>query len=124
MKSKAQLEKSIFKNPDDATAHRAYADWLTQQGDPRGEFIRVQLELERSRTARSRTEQTGSTPPGDAEKNMVATGSVTLRRSCWINTDWLKFVPGWSGAPARRHGKENTSLTLGEAGSRNFTYPR
>jgi uncharacterized protein (TIGR02996 family) len=40
------LEKALVKNPDDLGAHAAYADWLTQQGDPRGEFIQVQLALE------------------------------------------------------------------------------
>jgi len=40
------LEKAIFGNPDDLGAHAAYADWLIEQGDPRGEFIQVQLALE------------------------------------------------------------------------------
>src|SRR5262245_27701685 len=41
-----ELEKAIADNPTDVAAHAAYADYLTQQGDPRGEFIRVQLALE------------------------------------------------------------------------------
>jgi uncharacterized protein (TIGR02996 family) len=40
------LENAIFANPDDLAPYAAYADWLTQQGDPRGEFIQVQLALE------------------------------------------------------------------------------
>jgi uncharacterized protein (TIGR02996 family) len=40
------LEKAIAADPDDLAAHAAYADWLSQQGDPRGEFIQVQLALE------------------------------------------------------------------------------
>jgi uncharacterized protein (TIGR02996 family) len=40
------LENALCANPDDLAAHAAYADWLTQQGDPRGEFIQVQLALE------------------------------------------------------------------------------
>lgn len=40
------LEQAILNDPDDVAAHAAYADWLTQQGDPRGEFIHVQLALE------------------------------------------------------------------------------
>src|SRR5262249_42799596 len=40
------LENAIFANPDDMGAHAAYADWLIEQGDPRGEFIQVQLALE------------------------------------------------------------------------------
>lgn len=33
-------------NPDDVAAWSAYADFLTEKGDPRGEFMRVQLALE------------------------------------------------------------------------------
>jgi uncharacterized protein (TIGR02996 family) len=40
------LEKAIAHDFDDLGAHAAYADTLTQQGDPRGEFIQVQLALE------------------------------------------------------------------------------
>ena len=37
------LEKAIMEDPDDLAAHAAYADWLSQEGDPRGEFMQVQL---------------------------------------------------------------------------------
>ncbi len=40
------LERAILEDPDDLAGHAAYADWLTEQGDPRGEFIHVQLALE------------------------------------------------------------------------------
>jgi uncharacterized protein (TIGR02996 family) len=40
------LEASLVENPDDLAAHSAYADYLMEQGDPRGEFIQVQLALE------------------------------------------------------------------------------
>jgi uncharacterized protein (TIGR02996 family) len=40
------FERAIAENPEDAAPYAAYADWLTEQGDPRGEFIRVQLALE------------------------------------------------------------------------------
>jgi uncharacterized protein (TIGR02996 family) len=40
------LEAAIAENFDDLAAHAAYADLLTEQGDPRGEFIQVQLALE------------------------------------------------------------------------------
>jgi uncharacterized protein (TIGR02996 family) len=44
------LEKAIAHDFDDVAAHAAYADWLTQQGDPRGELIQVQLALEDAET--------------------------------------------------------------------------
>jgi uncharacterized protein (TIGR02996 family) len=40
------LEDALAEDPDDLAAHMAYADYLQEQGDPRGEFISVQLALE------------------------------------------------------------------------------
>jgi len=44
------LEAAIVANPDDLASHMAYADWLHDQGDPRGEFVQVQLALEAPNT--------------------------------------------------------------------------
>jgi uncharacterized protein (TIGR02996 family) len=43
------LESALVENPDDLATHYAYADYLQEQGDPRGEFIQVQLALEEPR---------------------------------------------------------------------------
>jgi uncharacterized protein (TIGR02996 family) len=54
------LEKALVADPDDLAAHSAYADWLTQEGDPRGEFIQIQLALEdqnRSAAERKKLQQ-------------------------------------------------------------------
>src|SRR5436305_1044361 len=40
------LEAALVAHPDEVAAHSAYADYLTEAGDPRGEFIQVQLALE------------------------------------------------------------------------------
>jgi uncharacterized protein (TIGR02996 family) len=40
------LEASLVEDPDDRSAHMAYADHLQELGDPRGELIQVQLALE------------------------------------------------------------------------------
>src|SRR5262249_60165679 len=40
------LEAALVEDHDDLATHRAYADYLQEQGDPRGEFIQVQLALE------------------------------------------------------------------------------
>jgi uncharacterized protein (TIGR02996 family) len=40
------LEAALVADPDDVAAHMAYADHLQELGDPRGEFIQVQLALE------------------------------------------------------------------------------
>jgi uncharacterized protein (TIGR02996 family) len=40
------FEHAIRENPDDVASYSAYADWLQEHDDPRGEFIAVQLALE------------------------------------------------------------------------------
>lgn len=40
------MEAAVIANPHDRAARSAYADFLTEKGDPRGEFVRVQLALE------------------------------------------------------------------------------
>ena len=51
------LEDAIAADFDDLGSHKAYADFLMDQDDPRGEFIQVQLALEDpARPARDRKE--------------------------------------------------------------------
>src|SRR5207249_314138 len=40
------LEAALVDDPDELANHMAYADYLSEQGDPRGDFIRTQLALE------------------------------------------------------------------------------
>src|SRR4051812_15312829 len=40
---------AIRRVPDDDTPRLVFADWLDEHGDPLGEFIRVQVELEKVR---------------------------------------------------------------------------
>ncbi len=42
------LEEALVANPDDVATHMAYADFLAEHGDPRGELIQIQLENERA----------------------------------------------------------------------------
>lgn len=44
---KRSLESLALETLDDTNALSVYADWLTDRGDPRGDFIRTQLALER-----------------------------------------------------------------------------
>ncbi len=39
--------QDILEHPDDDVPRLVYADWLSERGDPRGEFIRAQVELAR-----------------------------------------------------------------------------
>ena len=43
--SRDSLIAAVLANPDDDGPRRVYADWLLDQGDPRGEFILVQCTL-------------------------------------------------------------------------------
>jgi uncharacterized protein (TIGR02996 family) len=40
------FERALQENPDDIAGWCAFADWLQEQGDPRGEFMAVQIALE------------------------------------------------------------------------------
>ena len=42
----AALESSILAQPFDSTPYRIYADYLADHGDPRGEFMQVQIALQ------------------------------------------------------------------------------
>src|SRR5437762_2497871 len=39
--------RAVLEHPDDDGPRLVYADWLEERGDPRGAFIRAQVELER-----------------------------------------------------------------------------
>jgi uncharacterized protein (TIGR02996 family) len=45
-KEREAFERAIRDNPDDTAGYAAYADWLQEHDDPRGEFVAVQLALE------------------------------------------------------------------------------
>jgi uncharacterized protein (TIGR02996 family) len=40
------LESAIAERPDERGGYEVYADWLGERGDPRGEWIHVQLAIE------------------------------------------------------------------------------
>ncbi|MBY0456115.1 MAG: TIGR02996 domain-containing protein [Gemmataceae bacterium] len=44
--SHAAFEAALHDNPDDLATWCAFADWLAEQGDPRGAFMQTQLALE------------------------------------------------------------------------------
>jgi uncharacterized protein (TIGR02996 family) len=55
-----RLEKALIDDPDNLSLHAVYADWLMEQGDPRGEFSQVQLALEDAKLAPSRRKKAES----------------------------------------------------------------
>ena len=51
------LEAALVEDPDDRASHAAYADHLHELGDPRGEFIQLQLALEDASLSRADRER-------------------------------------------------------------------
>jgi uncharacterized protein (TIGR02996 family) len=49
----AELEAQIRANPDDIAARLVYADWLQSQGDPFGELVMLQHQLETGPTTKT-----------------------------------------------------------------------
>jgi uncharacterized protein (TIGR02996 family) len=47
MDQNAAFVQAILENPDDDGVRLVYADWLEEHDDPRGEFIRLQIQLAR-----------------------------------------------------------------------------
>jgi uncharacterized protein (TIGR02996 family) len=99
------LERALHDDPDDIAAHSAYADWLIQQGDPRGEFMQVQLLLEdESRPAEERAElkkrekalldKHGRTWLGPLADSLLAAseGPVDARFQYQFARGWLEYV--------------------------------
>lgn len=55
--SEAQaFESTLIENPDDLAGWCAYADWLVEHDDPRGEFMQVQIALEDAARPRAQRE--------------------------------------------------------------------
>ncbi len=72
--------QAILEAPDDDTPRLIYADWLEEQDDPRGEFIRVQCQL-----ARLAQDDPGRPTLEERERHLYA-----------------EVAPGWPGSPRDR----------------------
>ncbi len=89
------LEDALVEDPDDRAAHMAYADFLTERGDPRGEFVGVQLALE------------APDSPAKQHKELKKREKALLKehRDQWLGPAWewlgakhvaaVRFARGW-----------------------------
>jgi uncharacterized protein (TIGR02996 family) len=68
------LEEALSENPDEVAGYMAYGDYLAELGDPRGEFIQVQLALE------------DTTLPAESRKKLKARERSLLKKH---ERDWL-----------------------------------
>jgi uncharacterized protein (TIGR02996 family) len=74
----------VCADPDDDAPRLIFADWLDERGDPRGEFIRVQVALARL-------------PVGDPRRDTLADREAALLarfHAPW--SDPLKGIAGWT----------------------------
>ncbi len=87
------LEAALLENPDDLATHSAYADYLMEQGDPRGEFIQVQLSLE------------DPARPAQERKQLQKRESELLRQHGrqWLGDLGRFLVGNWSGPDKPYH---------------------
>lgn len=71
MPTHEEFRQAIDQDPDNDTPRLVYADWLDEQGNPRGEFIRIQHELKKRTTTPSwkRTNDGSSTATINNLKN-------------------------------------------------------
>ena len=92
------FERKLLDDPSDRNASREYADYLSGQHDPRGEFMRVQLDLEDAalpetrREALRRREQSLQEAHERAWVGPLAAVTLDGRELCeWKGSE---FVPG------------------------------
>jgi len=57
MTDSAALLQAIYEAPDGDAPRRAYAEWLIERGDPRGELVSLQLEEQRTGLTEAQTER-------------------------------------------------------------------
>jgi uncharacterized protein (TIGR02996 family) len=81
------LEQALVENPDDLAAHSAYADYLSEQGDPRGELIQLQLALEDPKR-----------PPAERKKLQQRETAALKKNAGALLGELAKVLVGdWSG---------------------------
>jgi len=87
--------QSILEAPDDDVPRLQYADWLEEQGDPRGEFIRLQVELARMTANDPRRLRLAERAGVLLKQHRLAWGAPLLDRlspNDWI-TSWRRGFP-------------------------------
>ncbi len=87
------LESALVEDPNDLAAHAAYADYLMEQGDPRGEFIQVQLSLE------------DSARPAQERERLREREAELLKQHArgWLGDAGRLLVGDWSGPDKPYH---------------------
>jgi internalin A len=100
--------QAIVESPEDDTPRLMYADWLTERGDVRGDFIRVQCEL-----ARLEPDHPGYDRLREQEQELLEAHSGRWR-SQWLGPIAARatvlFVRGMPDGVGLEEGTENDDL--------------
>src|SRR5262249_1267959 len=99
------FERAIVADPHDVTVWSAYADYLSEQGDPRGEFMQVQRALENEAV------------PAAERKKLLARENAILKahEREWVG-DWAELFP----VPTEAEGRGQVNHT----GGRRYEFKR
>jgi uncharacterized protein (TIGR02996 family) len=87
------LEQALVENPDDLAAHSAYADYLMEHDDPRGECVQVQLSLE----------QSGRSPQELTQLRKREGALLSQHGRQWLGDVGRFLVGNWSGPDKPYH---------------------
>lgn len=88
--SAESFEAHLRDRPDDLAGWSAYADWLAEHGDPRGELMRVQLALEDESLTKSEREELKA-----AETEWLARNHPRGLLDGHLPLDQLRFARGF-----------------------------
>ena len=78
--------QTVLENPADDGARLVYADWLEEQGDPRGEFIRVQIELAKLKPGDPNVERL-------TDREMIHLVNIPSNPPGWSAGKWGEWYP-------------------------------
>jgi uncharacterized protein (TIGR02996 family) len=119
MSGQAAFLKAVIAAPDDDLPRLIYADWLDERGDPRGEFIRCQIELEQYRPLVVNGETYDVTTTGDAGHADALRRRERELQSCPLSQwrEWcnplIDLGAGWTWT-MRRGFVESVTCTLAD----------
>jgi uncharacterized protein (TIGR02996 family) len=101
---------SIFTKPDDVATWLVYADWLEERGDPRAEYLRLEVELERQ-LARSQELEARLDPHWVRRVGRRRGGEIRLRAGGAINCQsirqWRTYAGLLEGLPTRQRNQQD-----------------
>jgi uncharacterized protein (TIGR02996 family) len=94
--------RAIAADPADDTNRLVYADWLDERGDPRGEYIRLRLQLRQPRGRRHVENRLAELPAGidfEWRSRVFAVPKLTIKRYRRVRRSVTEPVTKFGGQP-------------------------